>query len=98
MKQDMDSVLSVLEREFPHEHHMFPNVAFHALPTLGKATKAEFPPMYPWFTGVYRKIWSAYQHQKKEPNALSRPVEVDLSVYEGREVDGRIEIRPGTER
>ncbi len=26
---------------------MFPNVPFQALPALSKATKADFPPMYP---------------------------------------------------
>ncbi len=53
---------------FHTEHHMFPNVPFHALPALSLATKADFPPMYPGFRSVYREIWSTYQRQKTEPD------------------------------
>lgn len=49
------------------EHHMFPNVPFHALPALSKATEANFPPAYSGFAAAYREIWRAYKTQKKDP-------------------------------
>lgn len=53
---------------FHTEHHMFPNVPFHALPALSEATKADFPPGYSGFTAAYREIWLAYKTQKTSPN------------------------------
>lgn len=53
---------------FHTEHHMFPNVPFHALPALSAATKADFPPPYSGFRAAYREIWSAYKAQQTDPN------------------------------
>ena len=53
---------------FHIEHHMFPNVPFHALPALSEATKADLPPMYPGLGAAYREIWAVYRCQKFEPD------------------------------
>jgi Na+-transporting NADH:ubiquinone oxidoreductase subunit F len=50
------------------EHHMFPNVPFHALPALSKATQFDFPPIHSGFRSAYSEIWSAYSQQKRDPN------------------------------
>jgi Na+-transporting NADH:ubiquinone oxidoreductase subunit F len=52
---------------FHTEHHMFPNVPFHALPALSEATKADFPPQYSGIFAAYREILSAYRQQKRDP-------------------------------
>jgi Na+-transporting NADH:ubiquinone oxidoreductase subunit F len=53
---------------FHGEHHMFPNVPFHALPALAEATKADFPPQYTGFAQAYREIWMAYRAQQTNPD------------------------------
>jgi Na+-transporting NADH:ubiquinone oxidoreductase subunit F len=50
------------------EHHMFPNVPFHALPALSKATQFDFPPIHSGFRSAYTEIWSVYSKQKSDPN------------------------------
>jgi Na+-transporting NADH:ubiquinone oxidoreductase subunit F len=53
---------------FHTEHHMFPNVPFHALPALSAATQADFPSQYSGFREAYREIWLAYKTQKTKPD------------------------------
>jgi Na+-transporting NADH:ubiquinone oxidoreductase subunit F len=52
---------------FHSEHHMFPNVPFHALPALNRALASDFPPQYSGFSATYREIWSAYRKQQHDP-------------------------------
>jgi fatty acid desaturase len=49
------------------EHHMFPMVPYHALPTLHAELKADMPPPYPSVLAAYREIVPALLRQAKEP-------------------------------
>jgi len=49
------------------EHHMFPMVPYHALPTLHAEFKADMPPPYPGLWAAYREIIPALLRQVKEP-------------------------------
>lgn len=49
------------------EHHMFPMVPFHALPTLHAAIKEQCPPPYPGTLAAYREIIPAVLRQCREP-------------------------------
>lgn len=50
------------------EHHMFPMVPYHALPTLHELIKAECPQPYPSILAAYREIIPALLKQRRDPN------------------------------
>jgi len=49
------------------EHHMFPMVPYHALPTLHADMKADTPPPYDGLWAAYREIIPALLRQAREP-------------------------------
>ncbi len=50
------------------EHHMFPMVPYHALPTLHAIMKADTPEPYPGLIATYREIIPALLRQRREPD------------------------------
>jgi fatty acid desaturase len=49
------------------EHHMFPNVPYHALPALHEAIKADCPPAYSSIWAAYSEIVPTLIRQLKDP-------------------------------
>lgn len=49
------------------EHHMFPNVPYHALPALHEAVKPTLPPAYRGLWQVYREMIPALIRQQRDP-------------------------------
>ena len=49
------------------EHHMFPNVPYHALPALHEAVKPALPPAYRGLWEVYREMIPALIRQQIDP-------------------------------
>ena len=56
-----------LNMNYHVEHHMFPNVPYHALPALHEVVKADMPPAYPSIAAAYREIIPALRRQQHEP-------------------------------
>ena len=54
------------------EHHMFPNVPYHALPALHEAMKADCPPAYPSIWAAYSEIVPTLIRQLKDPTYFAR--------------------------
>jgi fatty acid desaturase len=62
------------------EHHMFPSVPYHALPSLHAAVRDDMPPPYHGLREAYREIIPALRRQRREPEffvqrVLPRPVD-----------------------
>lgn len=55
------------------EHHMFPNVPFHALPQLREAIKAELPPAYDGLASAWREIIHVFAAQRHDPQYMATP-------------------------
>ena len=49
------------------EHHMFPLVPYHALPSLHEAVKEDMPVAYPGLVSAWREIIPAVLRQVKDP-------------------------------
>jgi len=65
-----------LNMNYHIEHHMFPTVPYHALPTLHQLVKDDMPPIYPSIAAAYREIVPALRTQAKDPDHfVHRPVE-----------------------
>lgn len=89
------------------EHHMFPMVPYHALPSLHEILKDEMPTPHKGIIDAYREIIPAIRKQVKDPSYYvertlpEKPENVDVqSVFkyqnslENRDNDGLIEICP----
>lgn len=64
-----------LNMNYHVEHHMFPNVPYHALPALHDAVRADMPPAYPSIAAAYREIIPALRRQHREPGYfVERPL------------------------
>ena len=50
------------------EHHMFPNVPYHALGKLHRELKADMPKPYGGMWEAYREIIPALIRQRKDPS------------------------------
>ncbi len=60
---------------FHVEHHMFPTVAFHALPALHEEVRADMPAPYHGLVDAYREIIPALFRQASDPTYfVHRPV------------------------
>lgn len=55
------------------EHHMFPQVPFHALPRLHDAVKNQMPKPFRGVLDCYREIIPAILRQRREPAYVIRP-------------------------
>jgi fatty acid desaturase len=55
------------------EHHMFPNVPFHALPKLRKAIEADLPPAYEGLFSACSEILHFLRMQRHDPNFMITP-------------------------
>lgn len=55
------------------EHHMFPNVPFHALPKLRKAIEADLPPACQGLSGAWQEILHAFRMQRHDPEYMITP-------------------------
>lgn len=55
------------------EHHMFPNVPFHALPRLREAIEAELPPAYDGLISAWREIIHVFAIQRRDPKYMVTP-------------------------
>ncbi|TKC87891.1 oxidative enzyme [Trinickia terrae] len=55
------------------EHHMFPNVPFHALPKLREAIEAEMPPAYDGLSSAWGEILHAFKMQRHDPGYMVTP-------------------------
>ena len=55
------------------EHHMFPNVPFHALPRLREAIEAELPPAYDGLISAWREIIHVFAVQRRDPEYMVTP-------------------------
>lgn len=55
------------------EHHMFPNVPFHALPQLRKAIEPDLPPAYDGFFGAWSEILHVFRMQRRDPDYMVTP-------------------------
>lgn len=49
------------------EHHMFPLVPYHALPSLHKLVKEDCPPVYPSILSAWKEIVPTLLKQQKDP-------------------------------
>jgi fatty acid desaturase len=64
-----------LNMNYHVEHHMFPNVPYHALPALHEAVKSDMPPPYPSIAAAYREIIPALRRQRRDPSYyVTRPL------------------------
>ena len=64
-----------LNMNYHVEHHMFPNVPYHALPALHEAVKADMPPPYRSIAEAYREIIPALRRQRQDPSYfVTRPL------------------------
>lgn len=52
---------------FHIEHHMYPNVPYHALPRLHGLVAGDMPPVYAGLRGAYREVIPALRRQAKDP-------------------------------
>ena len=55
------------------EHHMFPNVPFHALPKLRKAIEADLPPAYDGLFSAWGEILHFLRMQRHDPEYMITP-------------------------
>ncbi|AXF04260.1 MULTISPECIES: fatty acid desaturase [Paraburkholderia] len=55
------------------EHHMFPNVPFHALPKLRKAIEADLPPAYDGLFSAWSEIVYFLRMQRHDPDYMITP-------------------------
>jgi fatty acid desaturase len=55
------------------EHHMFPNVPFHALPKLRKAIEADLPPAYDGLFDAWREILHFLRMQRHDAGYMVTP-------------------------
>jgi fatty acid desaturase len=55
------------------EHHMFPNVPFHALPQLRRAIEADLPPAYDGLFSAWGEILHVFQMQRHDPGYMVTP-------------------------
>jgi len=55
------------------EHHMFPNVPFHALPKLRKAIEADLPPAYDGLFSAWGEILHFLRTQRHDPEYMITP-------------------------
>jgi fatty acid desaturase len=55
------------------EHHMFPNVPFHALPKLRKAIEADLPPAYDGLFSAWGEILHFLRMQRHDPEFMITP-------------------------
>ena len=73
------------------EHHMFPNVPFHALPALRKAIESEMPPAYDGLFHAWSEILHWLKVQRTDasymitPSVPEKTFSDDASVPEGSE-------------
>ena len=57
------------------EHHIFPNVPFHALPDLHAEVKDQLAPVYPSLPAAYREIVPTLLRQRQDPTYyVERPL------------------------
>ncbi|MBB2926844.1 fatty acid desaturase [Paraburkholderia silvatlantica] len=57
------------------EHHMFPTIPFHALPSLHEVVKMDMPPPYRSSLAAYAEIIPALVRQARAPSYhVARPV------------------------
>ena len=54
------------------EHHIFPNVPFHALPELHDEIKDQLAPVYPSLPAAYREIIPTLNRQRTDPTHFAR--------------------------
>jgi len=55
------------------EHHMFPNVPFHALPQLRKAIEADLAPAYDGLFSTWSEILHVFRMQRRDPDYMVTP-------------------------
>jgi fatty acid desaturase len=55
------------------EHHMFPNVPFHALPQLRKAIEADLPPTYDGLFSAWGEIVHVFRMQRHDADYMVTP-------------------------
>ncbi|TAL98524.1 MAG: oxidative enzyme [Paraburkholderia sp.] len=55
------------------EHHMFPNVPFHALPKLREAIEADLPPAYEGLFSAWGEILHVFRMQRHDPDYMITP-------------------------
>ena len=55
------------------EHHMFPNVPFHALPKLRKAIEADLPTAYDGLSHAWVEILHFLRMQRHDPEYMVTP-------------------------
>ena len=56
------------------EHHLYPNVPFHALPKLHAEIKDQLPQPSQGLYGAWCEIWPVLLRQRYEPNYHFKPV------------------------
>ncbi|MFP6560311.1 fatty acid desaturase [Paraburkholderia sp. B3] len=55
------------------EHHMFPNVPFHALPKLRRAIENDLPPAYDGLASAWSEILHVFRMQRRDPDYMVTP-------------------------
>jgi len=70
----LNAVLSFLYMHMEHhiEHHLYPNVPFHALGELHRAVRPELPPPYPGLWAAWRELIPALLRQRRDPEFFVR--------------------------
>ena len=57
------------------EHHLYPNVPFHALPEQPRAVRSELPPPYPGLWAAWREMIPGLLRQRRVPEyVIPRPL------------------------
>jgi fatty acid desaturase len=70
----LNPVLSFLfmNMESHTEHHVYPNVPFHALPRLRRLMAPHMPPPYRGLWGAWKEILPALRAQRRDPRYFVR--------------------------
>lgn len=64
-----------LNMNYHVEHHIFPNVPYHALPALHDEVKDQLAPVYPSLAAAYREIIPTLARQRRDPSYfVERPL------------------------
>ncbi len=64
-----------LNMNYHVEHHIFPNVPYHALPALHAEVKDQLAPVYPSLAAAYREIVPTLARQRRDPSYfVERPL------------------------
>ena len=75
-----------LNMNYHVEHHIFPSVPYHALPSLHAEIKDQLAPIKPSTWATYREIWTTLWRQQHDPS-YEIPIELPPTVAPPKPID-----------